>query len=62
MYYSFLGTILVAIIGYPISLITGGTQDLDQKLLAPIFRREHKIPKEMAFIQYPEEIDRLQEK
>ena len=61
MYYSFLGTVLVAVVGYPISIITGGTKDLDYKLLAPIFRKD-KIPKEMTFIQYPEEIDRLQEK
>lgn len=61
MYYSFLGTVIVAIVGYPISIITGGTTDLDDKLLAPIFRKG-KIQKEMTFMQHPDEIDRLHEK
>lgn len=61
MYYSLLGTLLVAIVGYPISIISGGTKNLDQKLLAPIFRKRI-IPNGMTFIQFPDEIDRLQEK
>jgi sodium-coupled monocarboxylate transporter 8/12 len=39
MYYSFLGSILVAIVGYPISILTGGNKELDEKLLAPVVRR-----------------------
>jgi sodium-coupled monocarboxylate transporter 8/12 len=39
MYYSFLGSILVAIVGYPISILTGGNKELDEKLLAPVARK-----------------------
>lgn len=39
MYYSLIGTLIVLIIGYPISLLTGGCSDLDARLLTPIVRR-----------------------
>ncbi|CAO1405272.1 unnamed protein product [Diamesa tonsa] len=60
MYYSIVGTLLVAIVGYPVSIMTGGTQNLDHQLLAPIFRKLYKKENEknlqdMTFIN-PEEI------
>ena len=63
MYYSIVGTLLVAIVGYPVSIMTGGTQNLDHQLLAPIFRKLHKKEyeknlKEMVFIN-PEEVQFL---
>lgn len=39
MYYSLIGTLIVFIVGYPISLLTGGCPDLDSRLLAPFVRR-----------------------
>jgi hypothetical protein len=39
MYYSFLGSILVPIVGYSISIIIGGNKELDEKLLAPVARK-----------------------
>lgn len=58
---------LVVIIGYPISLLTGGTKDLDPRLLTPIFRRFYKTNlkkshTEMTFVATPEEIEKLKEK
>lgn len=38
MYYSLIGGLLVAIIGYPISIFTGEEEILDEKLLAPFLR------------------------
>lgn len=57
MYYSIIGTVLVAVCGYPISLLSGGTKDLDPKLLSPLFRGSYKPqiekpPVEMKFIEY----------
>jgi hypothetical protein len=59
MYYSLIGTILVAACGYPISILTGGTENLDPKLLSPLFRGSYKpeiekAPVEMKFIEYSE--------
>lgn len=39
---SVIGTVLVILVGYPISLLTGGTKDLDPMLLSPLFRRFYK--------------------
>lgn len=66
MYYSIVGTLLVGIVGYPVSIMTGGTQNLDHQLLAPIFRKLYKNEyekklhelKEMILI-HPEEIEFL---
>jgi len=67
MYYSLIGTILVAVCGYLISILTGGVKDLDEKLLAPMFRKKpkleaEKIPIEMKFIEYGDEIEKLKDK
>lgn len=42
MYYSLIGTLLVAVCGYVISIATGGNENLDPKLLSPPFRRFYK--------------------
>lgn len=39
MYYSLIGTLVVFIVGYPVSLMTGGCDDLNERLLAPPIRR-----------------------
>ncbi|CRK91471.1 CLUMA_CG005138, isoform A [Clunio marinus] len=62
MYYSLIGTILVIIVGYPISLMTGGTKNLDQKLLSPLFRRSHVNELEIEFPLNLEEQKNLTEK
>lgn len=41
MYYSLLGLILTFVVAYPISLMTGGTKDLDEILLTPLVRSKH---------------------
>jgi hypothetical protein len=69
MYYSFIGTVLVAVCGYPISILTGGTENLDPKLLSPLFRGSYKPkiekpPVEMKFIDEiitADEIEKLKE-
>lgn len=38
MYYAFIGLILTCLVAYPISLLTGGTEDLDEILLTPLVR------------------------
>lgn len=48
MYYSLIGTLLVAICGYVISIATGGNENLDPKLLSPLFRRFYKLEMEMT--------------
>lgn len=64
MYYSIIGTLLVAVVGYPISILTGGTKNLDPKLLSPLFRdgfkpQIEKLPVEMTFIEYGDEMEKL---
>lgn len=48
MYYSLIGTLLVTICGYVISIATGGNENLDPKLLSPLFRRFYKLEMEMT--------------
>lgn len=62
--FSLIGTVLVAIVGYPVSIITGGTKNLDPKLLSPVFRRFYKLNleksvTELKFISTPEETEKL---
>lgn len=64
---SLIGALLVSIVGYPVSLLTGGTQNLDPKLLSPIFRRFYKsnlekTQTELTFIGNPEETEKLKDK
>lgn len=59
-----IGTILVAIVGYPVSILTGGTKNLDPKLLSPVFRRFYKLNleksvTELKFVSSPEETEKL---
>jgi hypothetical protein len=66
-YSSLIGTLLVILVGYPVSLFTGGTKDLDPKLLSPLFRRFYKsnlekTQTELTFIGSPEEHEKLKEK
>ncbi len=42
MYYSLIGAIIFTVVGYPISLLTGGTKDLDERLISPIIRKYYK--------------------
>lgn len=42
MYYSLLGSLIVLVVGYPISILTGGAKDLDEKLLAPFLRKSYR--------------------
>lgn len=65
--FSLIGAVLVALIGYPISVMTGGTKNLDPKLLSPLFRRFYKANLEkshieMTFITNPDEVEKLKEK
>lgn len=46
MYYSLIGALLVVICGYVISIATGGNENLDPKLLSPLFRRFYKLEME----------------
>jgi hypothetical protein len=48
MYYSLIGTLLVAFCGYVISIATGGNENLDPKLLSPLFRHFYKPEIEMT--------------
>jgi hypothetical protein len=62
--FSLIGALLVALVGYPISMITGGTKDLDPKLLSPLFRGFYetnleKSHMELKFISTPEEVEKL---
>lgn len=38
MYYSLIGLIIMFLVAYPISLLTGGTENLDESLLTPCMR------------------------
>lgn len=38
MYYSLIGLIIMFLVAYPISLLTGGTENLDETLLTPCMR------------------------
>jgi hypothetical protein len=42
MYYSLIGAVLFTIVGYPISLLTGGTKSLDERLISPFVRKYYK--------------------
>lgn len=62
-HFSLIGALLVAIVGYPISILTGGTKNLDQNLLSPLFRKhKDKYPVELTTVVAPEEIKKLKEK
>lgn len=37
-YYTLIGVIILVLVGYPISLLTGKTTDLNEALLAPFLR------------------------
>jgi hypothetical protein len=56
MYYSLIGTLLVVICGYVISIATGGNENLDPKLLSPLIRRfyEPKVEKIVNGVTYVE--------
>lgn len=44
MYYSLIGLIIMFLVAYPISLLTGGTDNLDESLLTPCMRsKAYKI-------------------
>lgn len=63
-FFSLIGTLLVAFVGYPISIITGGTKNLDPKLLSPVFRRFYKMNLEKSAVELklivsPDEIEKL---
>lgn len=43
MYYALIGLTILFVVGYPVSLLTGGTQNLDEILLTPCMRsKEYK--------------------
>uniref|UniRef100_A0A1B0DA56 Sodium/solute symporter n=1 Tax=Phlebotomus papatasi TaxID=29031 RepID=A0A1B0DA56_PHLPP len=46
MYYSTIGFILVYLIGYPTSLLTGGNEVSDERLLAPFLRKKKLNPQD----------------
>lgn len=56
MYYSLIGTLIVAICGYVISILTGGNENLDPKLLSPLFRRFYmpEVVKTVNGVKYVE--------
>ncbi|XP_055541915.1 sodium-coupled monocarboxylate transporter 1-like isoform X1 [Wyeomyia smithii] len=60
MYYAFLGVIIYFVVAYTVSILTGGGQVNDQRLLAPFLRNQKQYEKEQAIrknnIQY-EKID-----
>lgn len=65
--FSVIGTVLVILVGYPVSILTGGTKDLDPKLLSPLFRGFYKknLEKsitELTFVCSPEETEKLKDK
>jgi hypothetical protein len=51
MYYSVLGIVILALVGYPVSLLTGGTENLDEKLLAPLLRKKFVQDRKEQMIQ-----------
>lgn len=51
MYYSVLGLIVMVLVGYPISILTGGTENLDEKLLAPFLRKKYVQDRKEQIIQ-----------
>lgn len=43
MYYALIGLIIMFLVAYPVSLLTGGTDSLDENLLTPFMRsKAHK--------------------
>jgi hypothetical protein len=51
MYYSVLGIVILALVGYPVSILTGGTEHLDEKLLAPFLRKKFVQDRKEQMIQ-----------
>jgi hypothetical protein len=51
MYYSVLGIAILALVGYPVSILTGGTENLDEKLLAPFLRKKFVQDRKEQMIQ-----------
>lgn len=45
LYYSTIAQVIVILVGYPVSILTGGCDDLDERLLAPFIRQFYKNTK-----------------
>lgn len=64
MYFSFLGFIVVLIVGYPISLMTSDESDLvlDERLLTPMMRSKEYKEKERLSKRFEAEYSQIEQK
>lgn len=53
MYYPFIGMMIVLVVGYSVSLLTGGYTVEDERLIAPFRRKSDKIPIELSVSKLP---------
>jgi hypothetical protein len=51
MYYSILGFLIFALVGYPVSIFTGSSEYFDEKLLAPFLRQSYLDDKKVKNLQ-----------
>lgn len=62
MYYSFIGLMVVIIVGYPISLMTTEDSILDERLLTPFMRSKEYKEKERLSRQFDAEYSQIEQK
>lgn len=43
MYYTFIGVMVVFLVGYPVSILTGGNVVQDERLMTPFLRRKTNL-------------------
>lgn len=64
MYFSFIGIIVVILVGYPVSLITATENDavLDERLLTPIMRSKEYKERERLNKRFETEYSQIEQK
>lgn len=62
MYYSFIGLMVVIIVGYPISLLTSDDSIVDERLLTPFMRSKEYKEKERLSKQFDAEYSQIEQK
>lgn len=62
MYFSFIGLIIVFVVGYPVSLMTSNDSILDERLLTPFMRSKEYKDKEKLSKQFEVEYSQIEQK
>lgn len=62
MYFSFIGFIVVFLVGYPVSLMTSDNSIVDERLLTPFMRSKEYNDKERMSRQFEADYSQIEQK